>query len=100
MSTAKVNNTGIVYDFGGERDSVDKQFIIISFNPECPFYTDYNSIMYYYNIISDLVYEICFELTQLIDTAEIDDRTKLILDYKREYPSEYTAFETYLGIFS
>ena len=96
MSTAKVNNTGIVYDFGGERDSVDKQFIIISFNPECPFYTDYNSIMYYYNIISDLVYEICFELTQLIDTAEIDDRTKLILDYKREYPSEYTAFETYL----
>lgn len=97
MPTAKVNNTGIVYDSGGERDSVDKQFIVISFNPECPFYTDYNSIMYYYNIISDLVYEICFELTQLVNTAEIDDRTKLILDYKRDCPNEYTAFETYLN---
>lgn len=74
------------------RNSSFMKTLIISFDKEFPIKTAGDLVVYSYDLINDLVYEVSNEISGYLDSGFIGDKKILLSEFEKDRPSQYNDF--------
>lgn len=66
--------------------------LIISFDKDFPIKTAGNLVVYIYDLINDLVYEVSNEVASCLESGFLGDKTALLSEFEKDRPSQYKDF--------
>ena len=66
--------------------------LIISFDKDFPIKTAGNLVVYSYDLVKDLIYEVSNEIAGSLESSFLGDKNTILLEFEKDRPSQYNDF--------